>query len=169
MKWIYIYFLRYISCTSCEKWYHLRCTNIGDVLPGLLSKDIKSSAVDFYCGLDGCNSDGSYCIYKKKNSNVKFQIKISTTDITTSKPVSPNNELNNTKEQDQDTVINIDEIRPNVLTSQKRTEKVNLKETILEENNVDLSDGHLDDHSDENLAQVSVRHCIKKQVLQKTH
>ena len=116
MKSIFIYFLRYISCTSCEKWYHLRCTNIGDVLPRLLSKDIKSSAVDFYCGLDGCNFDGSYCIYMKKSSNVKFQIKISTTDVTTSKPVSLNNELNNTKQQDEDTVINIDEIRPKVLT-----------------------------------------------------
>ena len=63
----------YLSCTSCEKWYHLRCTNIGDVLPGLLSKNIKSSAVDFYCGLDGCNSDGSYCIYKEK----KFKCQVS--------------------------------------------------------------------------------------------
>ena len=86
----------------------------------------------------------------KKSSNVKFQIKISTTDVTTSKPVSLNNELNNTKQQDEDTVINIDEIRPKVLTPQKRTEKVNLKETILEENNVHLPDGQLDDHSDEN-------------------
>ena len=37
-----------------------------------------------------------------------------------------------------------------MLTPQKRTKKVNLKETILEENNVDLSDEHVDDHSDEN-------------------
>ena len=113
-----------------------------DVLPGLLSKDIKSSPVDFYCDLDGCNSDGSYCIYK-------FQIKISTTDVTTSKPVSPKNELNNTKQQDEDTVINIDETRPKVLTPQKRAERINLKEIILEESNADLSDGHFDDHSDE--------------------
>ena len=89
----------------------------------IMTKDVKPSAVDFCCGSDGCNSDGSDCIYKKKNSNPEFQIKISTTYITTSKPVSSNNELNDTKEQDQDTVINIDEIRPKALTSQKRTEK----------------------------------------------
>ena len=88
-----------------------------DVLPGLLSKDIKSSPVDFYCDLDGCNSDGSYCIYK-------FQIKISTTDVTTSKPVSPKNELNNTKQQDEDTVINIDETRPKVLAPQKEQKEL---------------------------------------------
>ena len=75
---------------------------------------------------------------------------MSTTYITTSKLVSPNNELNDTKERDQDTVIDIDETRPKVLIPQKRTEKVNLKETILEENNVDLLDGRLDDNLDEN-------------------
>ena len=138
-----------------------------------MTKDIKPSAVDFYCGSDGCNSDGSYCIYKKKNSNAEFQIKISTTYITTSKPFSPNNELNDTKEQDQDTVINIDEIWPKVLTPQKRTEKANLKESILEGNNVDLSDGHLDGHSDENsISNASldpVTNNEKPKVLEKTH
>ena len=49
-----------MSCNSCHKWYHLRCTNTGNVLPGLLENDKKSNAVE------GCESRESYCHYNKK-------------------------------------------------------------------------------------------------------
>ena len=62
---------RYNACNSCKKWYHFRCTNIGDFLPGLLTRKIKSSAVRFYYGLQDCNSNESYCLYQLTNQNLQ--------------------------------------------------------------------------------------------------
>ena len=86
---------RYISCNSCHKWYHLRCTNIGIVLPGLLENEIKSSAVDFYCGLKGCESKESYCRYNKKNSYLKFPITFAPTSYSSSEVLNSQSELIN--------------------------------------------------------------------------
>ena len=72
LKWITKSICRYIACNSCKKWYHFRCTNIGDFLPGLLTRKIKSSALRFYCGLQDCKSKESYCLYQKNAARMKY-------------------------------------------------------------------------------------------------
>ena len=62
-------------------WHHFRCTNIGDFLPGLLTRKIKSSAIKFYCGLQDCNSKESYCLYQTNAARMKYTVKFRPKDI----------------------------------------------------------------------------------------
>ena len=81
LDWIIKSICRYIARNSCKKWYHFNCTNIGDFLPGLLMRKIKSSAVRLYYGLQECNSKGSYCLYQSNAARMKYTVEFRPEDI----------------------------------------------------------------------------------------
>lgn len=83
---------RYIACGACEEWYHVRCCDIEEVLPGFATKAVRSSDIDFFCGQPKCSSKESCCIYHKKHGKIKFPISFNTSDSSNAEDVQNNDE-----------------------------------------------------------------------------
>ena len=133
---------RYNACNSCKKWYHFRCTNIGDFLPGLLTRKIKSSAVRFYYGLQDCNSKESYCLYQTNAARMKYTVEFRPKDI----------DKKNAVEKPQKCLFKIDQSES---TDRSREQDVLISEELINNENDELQTNSInnvvDEHEESNV------------------
>ena len=68
---------RYIQCSLCASWLHVRCSGIQFVLPGFTKRKIPSTNITLHCGQLKCRSAGEpQAFFQRKHHRLQYTLDV---------------------------------------------------------------------------------------------